>query len=418
MTPTSPMAPLTQLRRRRSAKWRTHPAEVLPLFVAEMDVQLAPPISETLRAAIELSDTGYAAPRSELPAAFAAFAARRWTWDVDVEQVSLAPDVSVAMVETLRVLLGGGSSGPADGTRGTVALSPPVYPPFYGWIREVGARTVEVPLREDDADGGAACAGTRLDLPALEAAFRAGVDVYMLCNPHNPVGTVHTRDELAALADLAARHGVTVVSDEIHAPLVLPGASFVPFLSVSAEARRCGVALESASKGWNLAGLKAAMIVTADRRTREIHGRFPAELAWRTGHLGVLASTAAFTAGEEWLDDVICVLDANRYLLSNLLREHLPRVRYRPPQASYLAWLDFRNVPAAAALSGPGDLAGDILHNCAVALSSGDDFGPPGAGHLRLNFGTSPDVLREAIQRLATYTPSEAVPGEATDDSR
>jgi cystathionine beta-lyase len=407
MTPIAPMAPLTELRRRRSAKWRTYPDEVLPLFVAEMDVRLAPAISEVLHRAIDVSDTGYAAPDTELPAAFARFAARRWSWDVDVEQVSLAPDVSVAMVETLRVLLEDKGRG-ARGTDATIALSPPVYPPFYGWIREVGARTVEVPLREN----GDAGEGPRLDLPALEAAFRARVDVYLLCNPHNPVGTVHTHDELAAVAQLAVRYGVSVVSDEIHAPLVLPGAVFVPFLNVNAEARRCGVALESASKGWNLAGLKAAMIVTGDPRVQEIHGRFPAELAWRAGHLGVLASTAAFTDGEEWLDDVIGVLDVNRHLVSDLLAEHLPEVRYRPPEASYLAWLDFRHLPGVARLSGSGQLARDILGSCGVALSSGDDFGPQGAGHLRLNFGTSPEVLREAMQRLATYTPTAPMLGE------
>jgi cystathionine beta-lyase len=390
MTATSPMADLAALRARRSAKWRTYPADVLPMFVAEMDVRLAPPIAETLAAAIELSDTGYAAPTSELPETFAGFAARRWDWDVDPTQISLAPDVSVAMVETLRTVLD---------SNATVALSPPIYPPFYGWIREVGAGSLEVPLHHD-ADG------WRLDLPALEVAFRDGVDAYLLCNPHNPVGTVHTQAELHALAELAARYDVTVVSDEIHAPLVLPGAEFVPFLSVSDEARRRGVALESASKGWNLAGLKCAMIVTANHQACRIHDRFPAELPWRTGHFGVLASTAAFRDGEPWLDTVIGTLDHNRHLLGDLLNEHLPAVGYQPPQASYLAWLDLRAVPSAVAARHPERLADDIRRRCGLALSPGTDYGSNGAGHVRLNFATDPELLRDAVRRLAGYAQS------------
>ncbi len=390
MTPTSPMADLADLRARRSAKWSMYPDDVLPLFVAEMDVHLAPAITRTLAEAIERSDTGYAAPATGLPSAFSEFAARRWDWGVDAEQVSLAPDISVAMVETLRAL----PDRPA-----TIAISPPIYPPFYEWVREVGARSLEVPLRDAGDEG------LRLDLAALEVAFRAGADVFLLCNPHNPVGTVHTRAELEALAELAVRYDVTVVADEIHAPLVLPGAAFAPFLGVSDDARRCGIALVSASKGWNLAGLKCAMIVTAGGRTAGVHRRLPGELPWRTGHLGVLASTAAYRAGEAWLDAVIGVLDENRTLLVELLAECLPDVRYRPPQASYLAWLDFRRVPGVTELRGPSELADDVLQRCGVALSAGADFGPPGASHLRLNFGTSPEILRAATRRLAGYAP-------------
>ena len=318
------IAPLDVLRRRQSAKWRSYPADVLPLTVAEMDVDLAPPIAAVLRAAIDRSDTGYAYPAPALGEALAAFAARRWSWDIDPSAVRAMTDVGAAVVEMLRLL-----TRPGD----TVVVSPPVYPPFFDWVPEAGARLVEVPLCHD------VDLGWRLDLAGLERAFATRPAVYILCNPHNPVGRVHSPDELTELVRLAHAYDVRLISDEIHGPLVLPGATFTPLLTVPG-AGELAVSMVSASKAWNLAGLKCAAIVTASPAMAALVDRLPPDTRWRVGHFGVLATVAAFTAAEDWLDRLLVTLDARRTLLGTLLRDRLPMLSWHPPEATYLAWLN------------------------------------------------------------------------------
>ncbi|WP_171162855.1 MalY/PatB family protein [Streptomyces sp. I05A-00742] len=371
--------PLPELRKRRSAKWRTFDDDVLPLPVAEMDFPLAEPVARALHEAVDRSDTGYAAPTPELARAVSGYARRSWGWEVDVEHVRTVVDVGMAVVEVLRRIV-------APGDR--VVVSPPVYEPFAWWVREVGGQVVEAPL----ADGPE---GPRLDPEALERAFADQAVAYLLCNPHNPVGRVHGREELATVARLADRYGVYVLSDEIHAPLVLPGAEFVPFLDVSEEARRWGFSFLSASKGWNLAGLKAATVVTADPAPKRIVDRLSPHSLYRTGHFGVLATVAAFEEGGPWLDGVLDALDHNRKLLDELLTDLLPGVHCRRPEAGFLAWVDFR------ALDWGEDPAERVLSDARVALNSGLRYGPSGAGFARLNFGCSPDVLTEAVTRIA-----------------
>lgn len=371
---------LGELRRRTSAKWRTYPPDVLPLPVAEMDFPIAAPIAEALHAAIRRSDLGYAHPGPELAEALAGFAARRWGWRVDPAQLTLAPEVGLAVVEVLRLLV-----RPGD----PVVISPPVYDSFFPWLAEVGCRPVEVPLQQS-GDGWA------LDLDAMESAFRERARVHLLCSPHNPTGTVHRRHDLERLAALAARYGVTVLADEIHAPLVLPGRTHHPFVSVSPEAAGHGIVFTSASKAWNLAGLKCAAIVTADPATRRLVERLPEELSWRAGQLGVLGSIAAFQQAEPWLEDVLGVLDHHRHYLAELLAARIPAIRYRPPEASYLAWLD------CTALGLGDDPSAVFLARGRVALSPGPSFGRPGLGHARLNMATSRQILAAAVDRMAS----------------
>ena len=381
---------LGELRRRTSAKWRTHPPDVLPLPVAEMDFPLAAPVAEALHAAIGRSDLGYASPNSGLAEALAGFAARRWSWQLDPAQVTLAPEVGVAVVEVLRLLV-----RPGD----RVVINPPVYDSYFPWAAEVGCQLAEVPLAQT-ADGWA------LDLDAMQAAFQDGARVHLLCSPHNPTGTVHPRQDLERLAALAARYGVVVLADEIFSPLVLPGRTHHPFVSVSPEAAAHGIVFTSASKAWNLAGLKCAAIVTADAATRRLLERLPEELPWRVGHLGVLGSIAAFTEGEPWLEEVLGVLDHHRHYLAELLAARIPAIRYRPPEASYLAWLD------CTALGLGEDPSAVFLARGRVALSPGPSFGRPGRGHARLNMATSRQILAEAVDRMAS-----AIDGEPASES-
>ena len=384
---------LDALRQRTSLKWQLHPGDVLPLWVAEMDVEPADAVVVAVTDAMRAGDTGYPVGTSYAEA-LRDFASDRWGFDgVDVGRTSLVPDVMVGLTEVLALL-----TAPGD----AIVVNPPVYPPFYSFAEHSGRRVIEAPLD----------ARFRLDLDALDAAFaeaRAGgrPAAYLMCSPHNPTGTVHTRAELELVAALADRHGVRVVTDEIHGPLVLPGATFVPYLAVDDSA----ITLTSASKAFNLAGFKAALAIAGPRAADDL-ARLPEVVLHGVSHFGVIAHTAALRGARDWLDEVVVALDANRALLDTLVAERLPGVSWQPPEATYLAWLDCRALglsegdesdPAARgnvlSLAGPALF---FLEKARVALSAGPAFGTGGDGHVRLNFATSPAVLAEAIDRMAS----------------
>jgi len=381
---------LQQLRLRTSMKWRAHPTDVLPLWVAEMDVQLAPTVADALRTAIDNGDTGYPSG-SAFAEAVSEFASQRWQWhDLEVSRTAIVPDVMLGVVETLRLVTDRGDA---------VVVNPPVYAPFYAFVSHDGRRVIEAPL---DADG-------RIDLDALEEAFArarasGGKVAYLLCNPHNPTGSVHTLDELRGVAERARRFGVVVVSDEIHAPVILAGARFIPYLTVPGGEN--AFALISASKAWNLSGLKAALAIAGPEAAADLR-RMPEEVSHGPSHLGIIAHAEAFRTGGDWLDALLLGLDENRTLLGDLIAEHLPGVNYLRPQGTYLAWLDCRQLgfdeedadglAVVADLSGPARWFRD---HARVALSSGHVFGTGGAGHVRLNFATSQAILTEAVSRM------------------
>ncbi|MCH6160144.1 MalY/PatB family protein [Streptomyces marispadix] len=379
---------LDELRRRTSAKWRVYPGDVLPMWIAEMDVPLAAPVAGALHEAIDAGDTGYAMG-DVYAEALDGFAQRDWSWRVPPERAAIVPDVMLGVVEVLKLI-----TSPGD----AVVVNSPVYPPFYEFVSHMDRRVVEAPLTEEG----------RIDLDTLARAFRTGgsagpggsggpeesrgAAAYLLCSPHNPTGTVHTAEELTAVTRLAAEHGVRVVADEIHAPLVLPGARHVPYLSIPGTER--AFSLLSASKAWNLAGLKAAMAVAGPDAAGEL-ARMPEEVSHGPSHLGVIGHVAAFRHGGPWLEALLTGLDENRQLLSGLLKRHLPEVRYRSHEGTFLAWLDCR------ALGLGDDPAAAFLERGRVALIPGPAFGTGGAGHARLNIGTSPEILEEAVKRMA-----------------
>jgi cystathionine beta-lyase len=372
--------PLGSLRRRSSEKWGTFPEDVLPMFVAEMDFPLAPEIKAALREAIEIGDTGYINPHdSRAAAAFAGFASDAWGWSPPVRRMGVTTDVSVVIVESLRRLVPAG---------GGVIITPPVYPPFFELVAEAGGAVVQVPLLDD----GSAYA---LDLDGIDRALRAGARGMLLCNPHNPVGLVHSREQLADLSAIMARHGGFVVSDEIHAPLTHGGHVFTPYLTVSDEARDHGIAAESGSKAFNLAGLKTAFFVAESDRMTKLVASLPEEVTFRAGLFGLIATRTGFTSSREWLRGTVAAIEHNVTLLEERLAASLPAVRLRRPDASYLAWLDM------SALGWGDDPAQFALAHAKVALSPGPSFGPPGAGHARMNLACAPDTIIEAVARLS-----------------
>lgn len=371
---------IDELRERRSVKWRMHGPDVLPLWVAEMDTPLPAHVSDALAAAVRRGDTGYAHP-GRFPEAFAGFASRRFGWTPDPTRKVVVPDVIRGVAEVVKVV-----SKPGDG----VLINTPVYPPFFTFVAATGRRIVESPLAR--AENGA----YSLDTDALDRDLaRPDVAVYLLCNPHNPTGLTLRPDELADVSRLAERHGVRILADEVHAPLTYPGVSHTPLASVPGGGASASIVFSSASKAWNVAGLKAALAIAGGDEGWAALSRLPAEVSFGTGLLGVIAGEAAFAGDDEWLAALMAGLDRNRRLLADLLAENLPGVRYVMPDATYLAWLDFSGLDLG------DDPAAWLLERARVALSNGPAFGDLGRGHARLNLAASPDLLAEAVRRMA-----------------
>ncbi|GAB3839505.1 MalY/PatB family protein [Kribbella italica] len=364
---------LDVLRQRRSEKWSGHPPGVIGATVAELDFELAPPIAAVLHDTIARSDLGYAhevTPR--MREAFTGFADRRLGWRVDPDQLTLVPEVLIGLIELCRVLAPGGKVGFA--TAG--------YPPFLQQLPPAGFTIRQIPLRVDGS----------FDLGRLAVELRDGLRVLILASPHNPTGRVLPRAELEQIAELCAQYDAWVLADEIHAPLVLPGAEFVPWLEVSDAARERGITLTSASKAFNLAGLKCAVTVTASDRAQDVVRRLPFA-AEQVGLLGVIAAETAFAEGDPWLDALLVQLDANRTLIG----ERLPDgISWSPPQATYLGWLDCAGLDLAP------DPAGFFLREGKVALGTGSDYDPAGRERVRLNFGTGPELLGEILDRMTS----------------
>ena len=369
---------LDDLRTRTSEKWRRFSPDVLPTFVAETDFPLAPAIRDALHAAVDRGDTGYVHFEG-VPEAFARFAAAWSGWRVDPTRVAIMADVLMGVAEVLRVF-----TKPGD----RVVINTPAYPPFWPFIREYGLEVVEAPLARRGAR-------YELDLARLEAAFASGAHAFLLCNPHNPTGRVFSRDDLVAIAQLAERHGVAVVSDEIHGLLTLPGATHTPFVSLPEAAHGLSASVTSPSKAFNLPGLKCAFAVAGSDAAAERFKSLPPEIWARAGNFGVIASLAAFSGGSEWLRGLVAHLDGNRALLHQLLKERLPAITYGPPEATYLAWLDCN------ALGFGPDPAAAFLERGQVALAPGTNFGKEGSGFVRLNFGTTRAILVETVERMA-----------------
>ncbi|QAY70148.1 MalY/PatB family protein [Xylanimonas protaetiae] len=376
---------LDQLRAVPSEKWSTYP-DAIGAFVAEMDFGTAPAVRRALHDAVDTGQLGYLSgpPVARMQEAYTGFAKRRFGWSVDPERVRPVPDVLAAFEATVRHLTPEGSP---------VVLPTPAYMPFAPFLHDLGREVIPVPFARD---GGRSVH----DLDAVDAAFARGAGLLVLVNPHNPTGRVFERAELEALSAVVARHGGRVFADEIHAPLVYAGHAHVPYASVSPTTAAHTVTATSASKAWNVPGLKAAQLVLTDDDAAETWQR---RCTW-TEHLaatpGVLAHAAAYDAGEDWLADVLAYLDGSRRLVADHLAAHLPEVGHTPPEGTYLAWLDLRRY----ALDRP---TAWLREHAGVALADGRHCGAAGDGFVRLTLATPRPVLREILDRVTTALTTE-----------
>jgi len=372
------MRDLTELRKLHSSKWLLYPAEVLPLHVAEMDFEVDPGVRALLAEMVMNSDLGYLGPIPEVAEAFVGFAERHWGWTPDPTQIRMTTDVGVGVVEVIRAL-----SKPGD----KVIINSPVYHSFYMWLDELKLTTVDAPLKHEGAVWS-------LDLAAIEAQFIAGARFILLSSPHNPVGRIHTLAELTAIAELSNKYNAYVVVDEIWAPLIFGEHAFIPYLSIPAAQRR-GIVVTSSSKGFNLAGLKAAIIVTQNQDMFEELNAMPEANHWRASLLGGFAMAKCFNDGDKWLAETMAQLDLNRKLVKELLAKYLPAAKYVIPESTYLAWIDISCLNL-------GDNASEFLiENKKVAFNPGTEFGDQFGAYIRLNFATSPEIIEEGIKRLA-----------------
>ena len=370
--------PLTELRKRKSTKWRSFPKDVLPLPVAEMDFPIAEPIKKALQDMIDRSDTGYLGAFPEMLEAFKSISETLWSWTPDVTQMRTSTDVGVGVVEVLRTLISPGDA---------IVLNSPIYDNMWRWINEVKGKLVDVPLINEGMN-------YQMDLAGVETAYKAGAKVHLLCSPHNPVGIVFSKETLSNIADLAEKYGVIVISDEIHAPLTFDSKEFTPFLNVSTAAQRVGITVTSASKTFNLAGLKCALIITQDEKLKERINSMPVSVAFRASLFGAVAATAAMSESQEWLDNLIYTLDQNRKLLRNLIDSKAPAIGYREPDFGYLAWLDLSQLGLG------DDPAKQILERSKLAVNAGSMYGPNSKNHIRFNFGTGSEIITEAFDRI------------------
>lgn len=374
---------LSELQSHRSEKWRAFSKDVLPLPVAEMDFPVANPIRDLLHEMVDHSDLGYLGSIPELGEGFKKFAARRWNWDVDQTQVRVATDVGVAAVEIFRVFTSPGDS---------ILISSPVYQNFYNWINEVKLDLVDVPF---ERTGDESKNPWEINWVGIEKAYASGIKVHLLCSPHNPLGRIYTAEELLRIVQLAKKYSVLIISDEIHAPLTFEGEIFVPILSLGADAESVAICITAASKGWNIAGLKCAIIVSQNEALRDKLATMPAAVHFRASLLGGFATAVAFAEGEPWLDNVVGQLSRNRFMIRDLLSAKLPSVRYHIPQNSYLAWLDLE------ALNLGEDPALTLITSGHVAFNSGHIYGKQCSQYVRLNFATSPTIITDAIDRIS-----------------
>ena len=368
-----------ELHARTGAKWRMHPPDVLPSFVAEMDFKVAPAVQDAIRELVEREDYGYGqlTDPNQLFEAFASWMRIRHGWEPDPAPTLALTDVVQGLVATISAFSEKGAG---------VVVQTPAYPPFLKSIEWTGRRLVDNPMVDD---------GTRfvIDLEGLERAA-AEASMVFVCNPQNPTGRVLDRAELEGIVAIAVAHDLIIVADEIHADLVYPGTKHVPMETIAGAANRT-VTLTSATKGFNIPGLRTAI---AHFGTPELKTRFdaslPEHLLGGPSRVGIAATIAAWRHGQGWLDDVMAYLDGNRRRVAAWASAH--KLGHHMPEATYLAWLDCRGLALEEGVSPQQHL----LERAQVALSHGADFGEAGVGHVRLNFATSTEILEEILDRL------------------
>ncbi len=362
-----------------SIKWRWF-GDALPLWVADMDFPAPEPVLRALRERVAHGIFGYAAEPPALRETMAAWLWRRFGWRVDPAAFVFVPGVVTGFNVACRAFC-----RPGEG----VLVQTPVYPPILDAPANHGLDRQEMPLSRDGSGR------YTVDPAAMAAAITPATRLFILCNPHNPVGRAFTEAELAQMAELCLRHDLIICSDEIHCDLVFSGARHIPIATLSPEVASRTVTLMAPSKTFNIPGLGFSLAIIEDK---ELRARFKAagkDIVPHINVMGYVAALAAYAEGEPWLEACLRYLQGNRDYLAEYVKAHMPGIHLRPPEATYLAWLDCRE-------AGVGETPAEFfLKRAKVALNEGKIFGPGGEGFVRLNFGCPRATLAEALERLA-----------------
>jgi len=372
---------IDDLRARHGFKWRRYGSDVIPAWVADMDFPVAQAIQARIQTAVEQSDFGYPSryEAEALPEIFAARMTRKYDWQVPIERTLLVTDIVQGLYWAVL-----GCSAENDG----VVVQTPIYPPFLRSVEETGRRAILNPLNMG-------AERFEIDFSRLEASIDSSTRMFLLCNPHNPGGRAYTRDELEHIADIVLRHNLIVVSDEIHSDLVYQGHQHIPFASLSEAVAERTITFNSANKAFNIAGLRVGVAVFGSDELMRAFGPFPDRVRGGLTSFACAASRIAWESCDDWLAAAVEYLQGNRDMMSEFLAERMPLVRYVPPQATYLAWLDCTQLGLGAE---PLDF---FLERAKVGLYDGTAFGPEGSGCTRINFATPRPILREILERMA-----------------
>jgi cystathionine beta-lyase len=374
---------IEELRARRGAKWHRYGDDVLGAWVADMDFTVPEPVQAAIRRVVDAGDYGYAIRQGEdgLAAAFEYRMSGHFGWTPVAEQVQPVSDLIQALLAIIHVF-----TEPADG----IVVQSPIYPPFLVAIDQTGRRLDDNPL----IDTGSSFA---IDMDGLRETIDERTRILLVCNPHNPTGRVFSRDELMALGALAVERDLLVICDEIHADLVYPGRTFVPFATLPTEIADRTIIITSATKGFNIPGLKCGLMYfgSADLK-RRFHQVIPERMMGSVNVLGVDATVAAWRDGQAWLDQVMSRLATNRQRIAEFIEEELPEIRHYSPEGTYLAWMDCRELdlqPSAYKF---------FLDRAKLGFNDGAEFGTNGENRVRLNFGTSPAILDQILDRMVS----------------
>ena len=362
-----------------SVKWNFYPRDVLPMWVADMDVRSPQPVIDALQRRGSTGVFGYPLDLPDLKEAIVRRMEERYGWSVASEDILLVPGVVSGFNLAAQAFTPPGSS---------LIVQTPVYPPFLLAAENAGARGIhsDLILQADDSYA--------IDFNAFEHDLELDTRVFILCNPHNPVGRVFTREELEKLGEICLRHNVIIISDEIHSDLVYPGHHHIPIASLSPELEANTVTLIAPSKTYNIAGLNCAVMICTDPEKRQRLEKAQRGILGHVNLMGQAAALAAYTGGQDWLDQLLGELEENRDLLFEFIQQRLPGIRMSKPEGTYLAWLDCH------ALHLPSDPYHFFLEKAKVAMNDGREFGKAGEGFLRLNFGCSQRMLMEALMRM------------------
>jgi len=362
-----------------SAKWDSYPPDVLPMFVADMDFRSPEPVIEALRQEVERGSFGYPKEPPELRPVLVERLRQLYGWEVSPDAIVFVAGVVVGFNIACQSV-----GAPGDG----ILIQTPVYFPMLAAPKHARMTGDEMELTRR-ADG-----HYEVDLDLMARTITPRTRVFLLCNPHNPVGRVYRREELEGMAELCLRHDMVICSDEIHGDLVFSGQRHTPIATLSPEVAQRTITLMAPSKTFNIPGLHCSFAIIENPALRQAYRDAFCGKVSSVNQLGYAAALAAYRHGQPWLDELLAYLQGNREYVLDYIAAHMPGIRMARPEGTYLAWLDCREAQL------PGTPYQFFLDRAKVAMNDGAAFGRGGEGFVRLNFGCCRDMLAEALERM------------------